>query len=199
VPICQPPFPAAGPPVSAPSPRGCHVPMPRHSLALRALSGPLAGVPTAVPTAPPRCLSRVVASPHLTCARPDRAAVRIRSRPSLSIWWVLPDLHQHPSGGGVGASIFLNIDGGCSRIFVSTRQRVAVDVFLTLMVGAPGSPPASAKGAHHRRFSSIDGLRFRILGQHLPGGPSSTFLSVDGGRSQILQHHPRGPTIDVLH
>jgi hypothetical protein len=60
-PTCQPPLPALGPPVSVPSPRGCHAPAPRRTHALKALSGPrrlacrtlTAPPPTASPRVPP--------------------------------------------------------------------------------------------------------------------------------------------------
>jgi hypothetical protein len=60
------PLSALGPPVSAPTPRGCHAHAPR--CALKALSGPRVSVPTAicVPTALPM-------PPRLTRHRPDRA------------------------------------------------------------------------------------------------------------------------------
>jgi hypothetical protein len=35
--------------------------------------------------------------------------------------------------------MFLSIDGGRSRIYVSTRQEACRRCFLALMVGAPGS------------------------------------------------------------
>jgi hypothetical protein len=57
-PTCQPPLSTPGPPVSAPSPRCCHAPVPRRSHALSAMSGPRASVPTAPspdPKPPPRC------------------------------------------------------------------------------------------------------------------------------------------------
>jgi hypothetical protein len=64
-----------GPPGSAPLLRGCHVP--HRSTALKALSGPRAGVPTA-PFQPRRCrCPNRLAPPHL--ARSDRAAVCVRS------------------------------------------------------------------------------------------------------------------------
>jgi hypothetical protein len=74
-----------GPPVSAPSPPGCHVPTPR--CALKALSGPRACVrpnshrlPIASPTASPR------AAPsrprRLPCPRPDSPTTRLVSRTS---------------------------------------------------------------------------------------------------------------------
>jgi hypothetical protein len=59
--------------------------------------------------------------------------------------------------------MFLNVDGGHSRVYNSdTSQRVQRRCFLALMVDAPGSPAPAP-----------------------PRGPTSTFLSVDGGRCLI--------------
>jgi hypothetical protein len=94
---------------------------------------------------------------------------------------------------------FLTIDGGCSRISVSTHQGARHRRFLTLIVRTPGSPSAPAKGPAVERFLTIDGGRSRILQQHLPRAPPSTFSSIDGGCSRILQQHPPGgPTSTFL-
>jgi hypothetical protein len=59
---CQLPLSVPGPPISAPSPHGCHTPASCRSCALRALSGLRVGVPTALPTAPPAVRAVAVAS-----------------------------------------------------------------------------------------------------------------------------------------
>jgi hypothetical protein len=42
--------------------------------------------------------------------------------------------------------MIFNIDGGCYRISITTHQGARHHHFLMLMVGAPGSPSAPAKG-----------------------------------------------------
>jgi hypothetical protein len=109
----------------------------------------------------------------------------------------LPDLQlRHLTGSSL--SMFFYVDGGCSRIFVSTFQGARCRCFLALMVGAPGStapaPPreptvdifyvgggcswisvSTFQGAHHRCFLA---------------------LMVDTPRCIALAP-PRGPAIDV--
>jgi hypothetical protein len=73
---------------------------------------------------------------------------------------------QYPPRGP--SSTFLSVDGGRSPTFSSRSPalvppRARRRCFLALMVGAPGSPAPTP-----------------------PGGPPSTFLSVDGGRSRIF-------------
>jgi hypothetical protein len=58
--------------------------------------------------------------------------------------------------------MFFNVDGGCSRISVSTSQGARRRCFLALMVDAPGSTALAP-----------------------PRGPPLTFLSVDSERSWI--------------
>jgi hypothetical protein len=70
--------------------------------------------------------------------------------------------------------IFFRVDGRHSRIYVSTPRGPTVDVFLALMVGAPGSLLAPL------------------------GDPPLTFFRVDGGCSMISISTTQGPAIDVL-
>jgi hypothetical protein len=51
--------------------------------------------------------------------------------------------------------------------------------------GWGSDPPQESQGAAVHVFS-VDGGHPQILWRHLPGGPSSSFFSVDVGRSQIL-------------
>jgi hypothetical protein len=130
-------------------------------------------------------------------------------------WWVLPDLRHHlprapPStffsidGGhsrisvttsrGV-SSMFFSVDGGHSRISVTTPQGSTIDVFC-VDGGHPRTSGTASQGAHRRCFSAL------IVGA--PGSPSTPpgahhrrFLCWLWALLD-LRTASQGPTIDVF-
>jgi hypothetical protein len=81
-------------------------------------------------------------------------------------------------------SLFSNIDGGRSRISTSgTSQGVYRRRFLALVVDTPGSPALAPPGGPPSTFLSVDGGVPGSPSPAPPEGPLSTFLRVYGGRS----------------
>jgi hypothetical protein len=80
--------------------------------------------------------------------------------------------------------MFLSIDGGCFRISSSgTSHDVRRRRFLTLMVDASGSTTPAPPRGPPSTFLSVDGGRSQIYSSSTSqGGPPSTFFSVDAGR-----------------
>jgi hypothetical protein len=96
-------------------------------------------------------------------------------------------------------STFLSIDGGRTLIFISgTYKGARRRRFLALMVSASGSSTLAPP-----RVAAIDVFTLmvgtpRSPARAPPGGPPSTFLSVDGGHSRIFSFDTsRGPAVDV--
>jgi hypothetical protein len=86
--------------------------------------------------------------------------------------------------------MFLSVDGGCSRISSSGTSQGAHRRFFTLIVGAPGSPSAPARG------STIDVvLMVGAPGSTALAPPSGTVVDVcyvDGGCSRIFVSTSQG-------
>jgi hypothetical protein len=77
------------------------------------------------------------------------------------------------------------VDGRRSQISISTSQGGHHRRFLTLVVGAPGSPALAPPREPAIDIFYVDGGLLPDLHQHLPVEPSSMFLIVDGRRSRI--------------
>jgi hypothetical protein len=80
--------------------------------------------------------------------------------------------------------MFSNVDDGHSRISSSgTSKGARRRCFLALVVDTPGSPAPALSEGPSSMFLSVDGGRSWISSPGTSRGPLSTFLSVDGGRS----------------
>jgi hypothetical protein len=82
-----------------------------------------------------------------------------------------------PPPKGLAVDIF-SIDGGRSRISVSTSQGSRRRHFLVLMMGAPGSPSALSRGARHRMLCAHGSPA------PPPRVPAINVFSIDGGCSR---------------
>jgi hypothetical protein len=93
----------------------------------------------------------------------------------------------YPSAPARGAlSMFLSVDGGDSWIFsFGASQGARRRCFLASMVGASGSTALAPPSESIVDVFHIDGGCSQISVSTSQGGPSSTFLSVDGRRSRI--------------
>jgi hypothetical protein len=90
------------------------------------------------------------------------------------------------------------VDGGCSRISVSTGQGAHHQCFFSLIVGAPGSPALAPPRGPAIGVFDIDGGRSRISVSTLQGGRHQCFLALMVGGLGSLTPPPRGPTTNVL-
>jgi hypothetical protein len=97
-------------------------------------------------------------------------------------------------------SMFLSVDGGRSRISVSTHQGSHHQSFLALMVGAPESiAPAPLRGPLSTFFSIDGGCSWIYSSDTSQGGHCRCFLALMvGAPGSIAPAPPRGPTIDVF-
>jgi hypothetical protein len=157
---------------------------------------------------------------HTVCSGPKKTSAEVPNQSkgemcsnySLSICpYVSATIHRPARGAGSASTALPDLQ--LWHLLEVHRLR-----FLTLMVGAPGSPAPAPLGGPSSTFLSVNGGCFWItssstsqgaainvsyhsfmvdaLGPPAPaplGGMSSTFLSIDDGRSQTS----RGSTVDV--
>jgi hypothetical protein len=93
-------------------------------------------------------------------------------------------------------STFLSVDGGRSRIFVSTRQGARCRRFLTLMVGAPGSTATATPRGPVIDVCYVDGERSRIPVNTSQGAHHRRFLALMVGAPRFLA--PTPPRVHVV-
>jgi hypothetical protein len=104
---------------------------------------------------------------------------------------------DHPRGLGAYRRCFFSVDGGAlSDLRQHHPGGAVIDVFSTLMVGAPRSLSVPSRGPLSM-FFRVDSGHSRIY-VSTPRGPLSTFFSIDGGCSRISVSTPRGPAVDVF-
>jgi hypothetical protein len=94
--------------------------------------------------------------------------------------------------------MFRSVDGGCSRICVSTRQGACRQRFLVLMVGTPGSIALARPSEPTADVFYVDGACSRISVSTRQGAYRRRFLAlmVDTPRS-TTSTLPRDPAVDV--
>jgi hypothetical protein len=88
-----------------------------------------------------RCFLTLMLGPHGSLTAPTRGP------PSMFFTLIVGALGSPPTPRGPTVDIFY-VDGGRSRIYVSTRQGAHRRHFLALMLGAPGcTAPAPPRGS----------------------------------------------------